>query len=50
MTILYNSPFRGWVEITEEQKGKLVRHFENCIIAMSGEKKQKHIERKFITK
>ena len=45
--ILYKSLFYGWVEITEEQKRKLIKHMNNGITAMSKDKKQEYIKSKF---
>jgi GH35 family endo-1,4-beta-xylanase len=50
MKILYKSLFRGWVEITEEQKQQLIKHMNNGITALSGEYKQKYIKSRFIEK
>ena len=46
--ILYKSLFNGWVEITEEQKEKLIKHMNDGITAMSQEEKQKYIDSRFI--
>jgi hypothetical protein len=50
MKILYKSYFRGWVNITQEQKEKLVIHMNNGITALSGKKKQDYIKSRFIIK
>ena len=49
MKILYKSLFRGWVEVTEQQKEKLVQHMNNGITTMSGDKKQEYISSRFKT-
>ena len=48
--ILYKSLFYGWVEITEEQKRKLIKHMNNGITAMTGNKKQDYIKSRFLIK
>lgn len=48
MKILYKSLFRGWVEITEEQKENLTKHMNNGITALSGIEKQNYINSRFI--
>jgi len=37
MKIYYKSYFRGWAEVTEEQKENLIKHMTNGITALSGE-------------
>ena len=48
--ILYKSLFNGWVEITEDQKKKLIKHMNNSITAMTGNKKQEYINSRFLIK
>ena len=48
--ILYKSLFNGWVEITEDQKEKLIKHMNNGIVAMTGNKKQEYINSRFLIK
>lgn len=48
MKILYKSYFRGWVEITEEQKERLIKHMNHGITALSGKYKQSYIDNRFI--
>lgn len=48
MKIMYKSLFRGWVEITEEQKEKLVKHMIDGITNLSGIERQKYINSRFI--
>ena len=48
MKILYKSYFRGFVEITEGQKKRLIKHMENGITALSGKDKQNYINDRFI--
>jgi len=48
MKILYKSLFRGYVEITKEQKERLIKHMNNGITALSGKDKQNYIDNKFI--
>lgn len=48
--IFYKSLFRGWVEINEDQKEKLIKHYMNNITAMTGSKKMEYISSKFTTK
>ena len=48
--ILYKSLFNGWVEITENQKEKLIKHMNNGITAMAGNKKQDYINSRFLIK
>lgn len=50
MKILYKSLFRGWVEITKEQKARLIKHMNNGITALSGEDKQNYINNRFIVR
>jgi hypothetical protein len=50
MKILYKSLFRGWVEITEEQKQKLIKHMNNGITSLSEKDKQNYINNRFIVK
>lgn len=47
MKILYHSYFRGWVEITAEQKEKLTIHMRNGITGISKDKKEEYINSKF---
>jgi hypothetical protein len=47
--IYYKSLFRGWVEITQTQKDKLIKHLNNGITTMSGVKKQNYIDKQFKT-
>lgn len=49
MKIAYKSLFRGWVEITEEQKEKLIKHMNHGITALNGIEKQKYINSRFLT-
>lgn len=46
--ILYKSPFRGWVEINEQQKENLIKNMRNGITTMSGSKRERYIESKFL--
>ncbi|HID0768155.1 TPA: hypothetical protein ACXDAZ_002685 [Clostridium botulinum] len=48
MKILYKSLFRGWVEITKEQRERLIKHMNNGITGLSGEVKQNYIYNRFI--
>lgn len=48
MKIFYKSLFRGWVEITEEQKHKLVKHMIDGITALSGTEREKYINSRFL--
>lgn len=48
--ILYKSLFNGWMEITENQKEKLIKHMNNGITAMAGNKKQEYIKSRFLIK
>jgi len=50
MKIMYKSLFRGWIEITEEQKEKLIKHMNNWITALPGENKQNYINNRFMVK
>lgn len=47
MKVLYKSLFRGWVEVTEEQKENLIKYLERGITALSGIKKKQYIESRF---
>lgn len=47
MKIYYKSLFRGWVEISEEQKEKLIKNMNSGITAMSGNRKQEYINSRF---
>ena len=47
MKTFYKSLYRGWVEITEQQKENLVKHMENGITALSNAEKQNYIKGKF---
>jgi hypothetical protein len=48
MIIFYKSLFRGWVEITEEQKHKLIKHMIDGITALNGIERQKYINSRFL--
>jgi len=50
MKAMYKSLFRGWVEITEEQKENLIKHMNSGITGLSGVKKQEYINSRFIVK
>ena len=50
MKIMYKSLFRGWIEITEEQKEKLIKHMNNGITDLPGENKQNYINNRFMVK
>ena len=47
MKFLYHSYFRGWVEITVEQKEKLTMHMRNGITGISKDKKEAYINSRF---
>lgn len=47
MKIMYRSLFRGWVEITEEQKENLIKHMNSGITAMSRKNKKEYIKSRF---
>lgn len=49
MKIIYKSLFRGWVEITEKQKEKLIKHMNRGITALNEIEKQKYINSRFLT-
>ena len=46
--ILYKSLFRGWSEINEQQKENLIKNMRNGITTMSGSKRERYIESKFL--
>lgn len=48
MKIFYKSLFRGWVEITEEQKGKLIKNMITGITALNGIEREKYINSRFM--
>lgn len=48
MKILYKSLFGGWVEVTEEQKERLIKHMINGITVLSGIDKQNYINNRFM--
>lgn len=50
MKTYYKSYFRGWVEVTEQQKDNLTRHMINGITALSGVEKTDYINSRFIIK
>lgn len=45
--LYFRSLFRGWVEITEEQKDKLVNYLKNNTPAIKEENKQEYINSRF---
>lgn len=45
--LYFKSLFRGWIEITEEQKENLIKHMNSGITAMSRDKKQEYIKSRF---
>ena len=47
MKTFYKSLYRGWVEITEQQRESLMKHMANGITALSGAEKQNYIKGKF---
>lgn len=47
MKTFYKSLYRGWVEITEQQRENLMKHMVNGITALSGAEKQNYIKDKF---
>ena len=47
MKTFYKSLYRGWVEITEQQRENLMKHMANGITALSGAEKQNYIKGKF---
>ena len=47
MKTFYKSPYRGWVEITEQQRENLIKHMANGITALSNAEKQNYINGKF---
>lgn len=50
MKIIYNSYFRGWVEVTEEQKNNLIKHMKSGITALSDKCKLDYINSRFVIK
>lgn len=50
MKIIYHSYFRGWVEVTKQQKENLIKHMINGITALSGKAKTDYINSRFIIK
>ena len=46
--IMYKSLFRGWVEVTEEQKVNLVKLMEECATGLRESKKSEYIASKFM--
>lgn len=49
MKAMYKSLFRGWVEVTEEQKERLVNYLRNNTPAIKQENKEEYINSKFKT-
>ena len=47
MKTFYKSLYRGWVEITEQQRENLMKHMANGITALSDAEKQNYIKGKF---
>ena len=47
MRIFYKSLYRGWVEITEQQRENLMKHMANGITALPDAEKQNYIKGKF---
>lgn len=45
--LYFKSLFRGWVEITEEQKERLVNYLRNNTPAIKEENKQEYIKSRF---
>jgi hypothetical protein len=48
MKILYKSLFRGWIEIPEEQRHKLIKNMIDGITALNGIERQKYINSRFL--
>lgn len=47
MKTMYKSLFRGWVEVTEEQKERLVNYLKNNTPAIKQENKEGYINSRF---
>lgn len=47
--IMYRSHFRGWVQVTEQQKEKLINHMQKGITAMKKDVKEEYIKSRFKT-
>lgn len=45
--LYFRSLFRGWVEITEEQKENLIKYLNSGITAIREENKQEYIKSRF---